>query len=267
MIANFPAALIIGVLSFVLFRWLYLRGSIAARVILVLTGTAMAIPAVLFPSNYVLLIPRAAWFREFHALPGVEVLSGLIGALLGIMFASSRLRPGSLNRSVLMVCTTLAVLLVAAPFGSQLFFRLNYSALGNEWKDGVCLQTSGNTCILASTATVIRTLGGHATEAQLARAAGTSYEGTEMWYYIRAIRKLGYEPYFSHLRSFRKAPVPSVIGVTFSSRGHAVAVLRRDADGVEIGDPRSGRQYYRWDKLPGGYYPDGLCITFKKNGR
>ena len=265
MIGNLIPALIVGALAFILFRQLYLYCSKAiGRAVLIFTALLLAVPAILFASNYVFLVPYAKWFRELHALPGAEISSGLAGGLLGIMFASSKIRPGELNRSVLMLFTTFILILIVTPFHQQLFSCLDYSSLHNEWIDDVCSQTSGYTCLLASTATVVRTLGGNLTEPQLAREAGTTYDGTETWYYIRALRKHGYEPYFRHLRSFKDAPIPSVIGVKYTSRGHAVALLGRDANGVELGDPIRGHHYYKRSELPGGYIPDGLCIKISK---
>lgn len=262
---NIIPAFIIGMLAFTLFRQVYLRCSLfIVRVVLIIAAMMLTVPAVLFASNYVLLIPYASWFREFHALPGAEISAGLVGGLLGVMFASAKLRPGPLNRSILLVFTVIVIALILTPFAKQLFFCLDYSSLRNEWLDGVCIQTSGYTCLPASTATVVRTLGGKLTEPQLARAVGTTCDGTEIWYFMRALRKRGYELQFRHLKSFRDAPVPSVVGVEYSSSGHAVALLRRDAGGVELGDPLNGRRYYKWSKLPGGYSPNGFCVVIKK---
>ncbi len=263
---NLIPAVLISVVTFVVFRAAYLRwASKPARVGLVLVAAVLMVPGVWFVSNYLLLIPCADWFIEFHALPGVEALSGLVGGMLGIMFASSKLRPDPLNRPVLLVCGALALGLVITPFVKQLFFSVTYYGdLKSEWNDGVCLQSTGYTCVPACCVTVIRLLGGSVTEPELARAAGSCVGGTECWYMKRALRKRGYELTFVNIRKASEAPVHSIVGVKVGSLGHVVVFLDKDKRGVTVGEPLSGRKYYTWSKFQRRYNPERMCFVITK---
>lgn len=265
---NFVFAAMLGILSFSAFRWSYLRySSVHARAILASWGLLSAVPAVLFASNYIFCIPYAKWFYEFHALPGAEITSGLMAGILGVMFASARLRPARLNTPILAVCTLMAVGLLAMPFIKQLLWSADYASLQDKWQDGVCLQTSSCTCVPACGATVAKMLGGNLTEAQLARDAGTTRTGTESWYLMRALRRRQFEPEFRRVRSIEDAPVRSIIGVKIGDIGHVVVLLDKDKRGLTIGEPLHGRKHYSWSVFRRSYRPDGSVITIKKLDR
>lgn len=265
--ANLVPAIIVAVLSFGAFRWCYLRsGSVPARVAMVVVALLAAVPAVLFASNYALYIPYARWFFLFHSLPGAEITSGLAAGILGVMFASAKLRPAKLNAPILAVSALLTLALVLTPFAKQLLYAVDYGALGDRWQDGVCLQTTKYTCVPACTATYMRLHGWPAAEQELARSVGTTSRGTEMWYLMRALRRRGYEPVFSHARSVKDAPVPSIIGVHIGDIGHVVVLLSKDETGATVGEPLTGRHRYTWPVLIRRYRPDGTSILIKKTG-
>lgn len=231
--------------------------------VLIFLGLLATLPAVLFASNYALCIPYAMWFYEFHALPGAEITAGLVTGILGVMSASAKLRTGKLNAPILAVCGLITLTLVLTPFYKQLLYSVDYGALGDKWQDGVCLQSTKYTCVPACAVTYMRLHGWPATEKQLARAMGTTSRGTEMWYLMRALRKRGYEPQFSHVRSVKDAPVPSIIGVHIGDIGHVVVLLSKDKTGATVGEPLNGRHRYTWPVLIRRYTPDGTCITIK----
>lgn len=264
--ANFIPAIIVGILIFVLFRRSYLRcSSIISRITLVLVGLILAFPAILFASNYLLLIPSANWYYALHAQPWAEVSSGLVGGILGIMFASARLRRGILNGFVLVVCSFFAISLIITPFAKQLFYAADNSSLKDTWKDGVCLQSSGHTCVPACVATLVRLQGGNLTEPNLAKAAGTSRRGTEFWYMDRVLRKKGYVAKIHHVRSVHDAPVPSILGVKPGSGGHVVVLLEKDDEGITIAEPLHGRCTYTWSVFTRNYHPTNSCITISES--
>lgn len=266
--ANLAPAIAVAIMCFALYRWAYLRSKRTyVRAMLVAASVVIMIPSLLFASNYVLWIPYAPWFYRFHALPDVEILSGLAMGLLGIMFASSKLRPAKLNVPILTVCAAGAAALVIAPFAKQIFYSLDYSKLEDKWCDGVCLQTSGCTCVPACAATVIRMLGEKVTEKELAREAGTILTGTEYWYLERALNRRGYKPHLTHLKSIRQAPIPSIVGVKIGETGHVVVLFRKDKKGAEIGEPMRGRRYYTWEMIRDCYKPDGMCITISNTSK
>lgn len=263
--ANFIPALAIGILVLCLFRWSYLRyASIAVRIMLILAAAIFGIPAVLFVSNYLLYVPYNDWFVELHALPGAEITAGFASGMLGIIFASEKLRPAKLNIPIIILCSIFSIILVTAPFIKQLYGSVNYTTLKNSWSDGICLQTSGYTCVPACVATVIRFQGGHITEPELARCAGTTSTGTESWYIKRALRKRGYDLRFHKAKSVREVPANSIVGVTYTGIGHVVVLLRKTAQGVVIGEPLRGRRSYTWRVFQRNYHPDGVYFTIKR---
>ena len=255
-------ALVLAAISFAAFRAAYLEAGVRIRVVLIAAAFILSAPALLYASNYVFGVPFERWFMELRALPGTEALSGLVGALLGMMFASSRLRPGPLNRPILMFCTVGALGLVVGPFTWHLVFEaVNRDEFENRWKDGVCLQSTGYSCLPASTATIMRILGKRVTEEEFALDMGVTVDGVETWYYLRALRARGYDAHFRRIRSLRQAPVPSIIGVDRGALPHAVAVLAKDRQGVTLGDPMCGRKRILWSHIPTPYKPTGTCIV------
>lgn len=265
MITSLPVAIAVAILSFILFRSLYLRTKKpSVHSACVFTASLLAIPPVLFLSNYLLHIPNSIWFINFHSLPGAEASSGLIGALLGVMFASSRLRSRQPSTSVLRISTVIAVMLLIAPFGKQLFFRQDYSKLGNSWVNGVCEQTSSSTCVAASCATVVRMLGGNLTERELAKEAGSNRRGTEIWYMIRAIRRHGYEIEPRYAKSVKDVPTPAVLGVKIGGAGHVVVLMSESDAGPEIGNPFQGRRgHYTWEAFERRYHPEPIYYVIR----
>ena len=230
-------------------------------------GLAAAIPAVLFVSNYLLYIPYAKWFYEFHTKPGIETAAGFAAGMLGVMYASAKLRPARLNPPILAACTLITMGLLVTPFAKQLFFATDYTSLENKWKDDICIQTSGYTCVPACAATVVKSQGGNLTEPQLARDAGTTKRGTEVWYLIRALRRKGFESKLNRTRSIQDAPVQSIVGVSIGRTGHVVVLLSKDKYGVTIAEPLRGRCHYSWADFKFCYKPDGTYITIKKLDR
>jgi hypothetical protein len=263
--ANLIPTIIVAVLFFGTFRRCYLRFSaVAARAALVVFALIAATPAVLFASNYLLCIPCGTWFFLFHALPGAEITAGCVTGVLGIMFAYAKLRPARLNAPVLSVASLVAFGLVLVPFAKQLLFGLDYGSLADRTQDGVCLQTSKFTCVPASATTLMRVQGWQASEKDLAREAGTTSRGTEIWYLMRALRKRGYEVQFRQVRTIEAAPVPSIIGVHVGDVGHVVVLLDKDRTGATVGEPLCGRHHYTWPVLMRHYRPDGNCITIRR---
>lgn len=238
--------------------------TILARVAIIVFGLIAATPAVLFASNYALCIPYARWFCEFHARPGIETTAGLVAGILGVMYASAKLRPGRLNTPVLAACTLITIGLVVTPFAKQLFSAADYTSLQDKWKYGICLQTSSYTCVPACSATVVKMQGGNLTEPQLARCAGTTRTGTESWYLMRALRRRGFEPEFERTKNIQDAPVRSILGVHLGSIGHVVVLLSKDKHGLTIAEPLRGRCRYSWSAFKRCYKPDGTYVTINK---
>lgn len=258
-------ALANAIVSFILFRSLYLRnGMMWLRAACVMVAFVLATPSVLFLSNYLLHIPDGIWFINFHSLSGIESSSGLVGALLGVIFASARPRPHWLSIPVLTISTVVAVMLLIVPFAKQLLNRLDYSKLENRWNNGICQQSSMSTCVPASCATVARMLGGSLTERELAIEAGTTSRGTEIWYMRRALHRHGYEIEARAAKSLKDASAPSILGVKVGSVGHVVVLMSKTDAGPEIADPLLGqRQRYTWTDFERMYQPNRVYFVIR----
>jgi ABC-type bacteriocin/lantibiotic exporter with double-glycine peptidase domain len=155
------------------------------------------------------------------------------------------------------------IILLLVPFGKQLFYtKVEYSGLKNVWKDGVCKQTSGTTCMPASFATVVRLIGGNITEQELAREAATNSGGTEVWYLIRVLRRHGYEVDIRTAKSLKDASAPAVIGL--GVMGHVVVLMSKSNAGPEIGDPIGYHRKYTWKDFEEGYEPKPVYFVVRK---
>lgn len=262
-------ALADAIISFILFRYLYLRNKTTwLRAVLVMAALIFAIPAVLFLSNYLLHIPDGTWFINFHSLPGAEASSGLVGAILGVMFACSRVRPNWIYIPVLTVSMIIGAILLVIPFVKQILYKLDYSQLENRWNNGICQQSSGSTCVPSSCATVIRVLGGNLTERELATEAGTTERGTEIWYMMRAIRRHGYEMEPLAVKSLKEMQAPAILGVKIGTAGHVVALISMDDASLKIADPLlSSPQRYTWKDFDQVYNPASIYFVIRHVGR
>ena len=125
-----------------------------------------------------------------------------------------------------------------------------YTWLHNNLQpNGVYKQTSMSSCAPAALATVLRRWQLDATEAGVARLAGTSRLGTSMPQLIVAAHELGLDgielaPTWEQMQRLNR---PGVLGVWLLDSGrklpHAVALLAMNNEQVAIGDPARGKIY------------------------
>lgn len=238
-----------GILAIAMFPVAY-RGAMKLpkgwRVFLTITALVLAVPGVSFAAYYLHLMPERQWYYEFRSLRWSEFTLVLVGAAGGMM--------ASVLPRLLLVVPLLGVgLCVTVPFVKPFMGPLG--ELKDEWRDGVCMQTTPSTCGAASMATVMSDLGGNTGEEELARAAHSYDRGTEAWYLARAARVRGYDVRFDLGNGFDPdGGLPAVVGVLIGARGHFIAVLGREGEKFVIGDPLVGREVLsleemkrRWD--------------------
>src|SRR5205085_2364911 len=110
---------------------------------------------------------------RIRAVPGSELLTSLAGVLAGWaqvrMVPHLRLSPVG-KRFLVPVMLGFALSL---PYLKPLLRPLHPDALREEWKGEVCLQSTSSTCGPAAAATIVRRLGGHLSERELATEAFT----------------------------------------------------------------------------------------------
>jgi len=202
----------------------------------------LAIPALVYDLYYFKVFGEPVWLYRLRTMPGTELLASTSGLLAGWaqVRLTPRLRLSSLGKQFLV--PAVFALMISFPYLKPLFRPLPSNALREEWKGDACLQSSFSTCGPASAATVIRKLGGHLTEHELAREAFTSKSGTENWYLARALRSHGFTTAF--IRSNPSTtPLPAIAGVrlrNIGGSGHFIALLDRRADKLVVSDPMEG---------------------------
>lgn len=237
---------ILACAAFFVVHWWAMRQCARCRVILAMVAVLAALPGLSFAAYYLHVIPERAWYYEFRSIVGIEVLMVWIGVAGGMV---SSLLP----RAVRVLPLAAVVICVALPLIKPLVGPLG--PLKDEWRDGVCLQTTESTCGPAALATVMSDLGGNTGEEELAKAAHSYDHGTEAWYLGRAAQVRGYEVRFDIGKDFDPdGGLPAVVGVMIGARGHFIAVLGREGDKFVTGDPLVGREVLtleamrqRWD--------------------
>jgi hypothetical protein len=206
-------------------------------------GVVLALPGVLAAAYYFHWYDDWAGFIEFRSAAGSEFLGAGAGWLAGLIDSPVRKRTGASAWAI----PVFAFLGISLPFLKPMLVPLDRSALGDRWEGDTCLQSTASTCGPASAATVLRQLGCHATESQLAVAAHTSSSGTEVWYLIRALRPLGFAGKVRcAVLGLDTVRTPAIAGVRnkATGTGHFVAVTQVRDRRWFIADPLTGGGWY-----------------------
>lgn len=256
----------LGVLSALLAAFAFLvayRGastaSLKMRLLLNAVAMVLAIPGAGFAVYYTHLLPDTAWYYQFRSISGTELLMVFVGIAGGL---AATLLPRKLLSLPLSGVVAFSVAPVIKPFIGPLAEH----AFRDKWQDGICLQSTPSTCGAASTATILRFLGGHASESGLAAEAHSYSGGTEAWYLARAARSRGFKVHFDFDSGFTPdGELPAVVGVRLGSIGHFIAVLGREGDRFIVGEPLSGRELLSMEELQQRYVFTGfhMRITSK----
>ena len=131
--------------------------------------------------------------------------------------------------------------------------------------DGVCLQSSESSCGPASAATLLRLAGVMASEQDIARESFTTRRGTENWYLIRTMRRLGLQvDYRIQTADVNALPYPAIVGVRMNGvigPGHFIVVLGKSGDKYIMGDPMRGREEVEPKELLHRYYFTGFSMV------
>jgi hypothetical protein len=157
----------------------------------------------------------------------------------------------------------------------------------DEWRDGVCIQTTQTTCGAAAAAALLKQCGMPATEAEMAGLCLTSPEGTlGLGMYRGLLRKTAGTPWTVQvfegdedaLRSLGDGPAILFVGLRRGQRAdpryagewgwtpglrHTVVLFGfRDEYALEIGDPSIGRE--RWSVEALDVLWDGTALRLVK---
>jgi predicted double-glycine peptidase len=227
----------------------------------------LAMPAIVYVLYYSKLLGEPIWLYRIRSLPGSELAAAPAAFLAG--WVQQRTIP-HLRMSLIGKRLLVPVLLgfgLALPYLKPLLRPLDLSLLRDEWKGDTCLQSTLSTCGTASAATIVRRLGGHLTERQLAREAHTSRSGTENWYLARALRRHGLHTSFVQATS-SEVQLPAIAGVrlkNLGSSGHFIALLDRDGDKLVVADPMEGLSTNTLANMESDYEFTGFFLVVQTN--
>jgi peptidase C39-like protein len=250
-------------LAFTLFALGTLAGRrFHSRAILLSIGLLLAIPGLLFVFYYTHLFDRAAWFYNFRAMPGTELFACGLGFLAGLIYGWSE--PQTMGERIVLPLGLFVLVLL--PFCKPILVPLDTGALKQTCEGEVCLQSTPSTCGPASTATLLKSMGIHSSEMELAREAYTYRGGTESWYLARTFRRRGLaakvviqEPDASSV------PAPSIAGVLLGGgAGHFIAILNESPSEVTVADPLKGKLVIPRSELTRAYRFTGFFLVVKQ---
>jgi hypothetical protein len=176
-------------------------------------------------------------------------------AVLFFAFASHLVQPRS-RRAVLIIVGVLVAVVI-----QQTSWHLSkpdiYDYKG-PMADGVCHQTSPETCGAASAVTMLNTMGIQATEGEMARlsmmAPRKGLTPHQAAYALKMkLGQLGRPEQVAvrapRLKDLYDLPGPFLAGIRFSSlENHMICVLETTRDALVVGDPISfGRKNWSWE--------------------
>lgn len=141
-----------------------------------------AVCFILFFSLFLLDDIRMAWLLPLSCLPVVG--NWIPPAAFFLAGLAWRLIPGKTWRR----CVTVALLLVLCLWKAYGWFFEPLPNVGEQWKEGVCLQTSESTCSAASAATMLANHGIETSEAEMVRLCMSRSWGTTMWGVYRGLK-------------------------------------------------------------------------------
>lgn len=239
--------------------------SSSRRLFFLLGSLALAAPGFLFAAYYTKLLGEPIWLYRFRAVPGTELTASGLGLLAGF-FHQAR-HKSTLLKKQFRTWTVPAILVVVtvAPYFKPLIRPLDRSQLTEQWKDGVCLQSTPSTCGPASAATIAKSLGKDVTEAELALESFTYAGGTENWYLVRALRKRGFEVEFNPTAiDAPEFPTPAIAGVKLpQGTGHFIALIGKENSNYVGNDPLTGRFTATFAELKSNYQFTGFFLVIK----
>ena len=176
-------------------------------------------PALLPASGYLHLWDSTPWFCEFRSRSWSDFLPALAG------FSFGRFLPPRLDRltwrDLLLSALCLAAFLPVFKLASM---RRPPAQFEDKWNGGVALQSTPSSCGPASCASLLRQLGQTASESQIAREAGTTLTGTEIWHLARVLRRQDLEAEFKGV--YRLGDAPCLVGTRLGvGVGHFNGIL------------------------------------------
>ncbi len=264
---NFYLALVLGSILFLGSAKLFKKfHCIRTQHIFVIICILLALISLSIPSAYLSdLIGANPYYAGFRSFPFAELLVVLAAPLAGAFSAvlAAKKTQSISKRLIYRVSLVGTLLYISLPFIKPLMMPLPNHIIGNQWVDGVALQTTPSTCGPSSMATILNHYGVKDTEANIAKQVFSSLTGTENWYLARYAHSQGFQYQFLHEPELKKVPTPSIIGVKLGRAGHYITLLDHKNGTYLIADSLSGLQQMTLEEFNRKYLYDGFVLHIK----
>jgi hypothetical protein len=237
----------------------------SSRIAFAVIASILALPGIAYAAYYTKRLGEPIWLYELRAFPGSELAAAGVGLAAGYLHRLRHSHP-TLKRQMRGPIIPAAVfLLLAIPHLKPVLRPLNHDLLRNNWREGVCIQSTPSTCGPASAATLCRNAGRQVEEAELARESLTSASGTENWYLARALQRRRLSVRFlKQNRTEDSMPTPTIAGVRLAQgAGHFIALIGRDGTNYIVGDPLEGREVLSLPELKSRYQFTGFFMEVR----
>jgi hypothetical protein len=251
---NFFISILISIVLFII--GLMLTKKISNKKILnliLILSFLLTLPGISMILYYFHFTETSNWYINFRTIPAIEISISFIGLFLGLLSNN--------KNKFFLICTTLFLVLI--PFIKPILRPLTIKDL-TEWKESVCIQSTGATCGPSSLATILKYYNIESTEYELTKNSYTCSTGTEIWYLLRYGKRKGLDYKLNTIKNFDELRYPSIIGTKLITIGHFVTVLGKSEEKFIIGDPLNGKLELTKEEFESKYKLDGLMIEFNK---
>ena len=263
---NFFLSLLLGIVLFLVSaKFFKTPHSVLGKCLVLIVGFILLLISLSIPAAYLSdLIGANPLYAQFRAFPYTELLVVLISPVTGALSGWLATQRTQSKASIYRACLLITLFYISLPFIKPLLRPLSPD-IGNQWVEGIALQTTSSTCGPASLATIINRYGQTDTEANIARQAFSSSTGTENWYLARYAQRQGYQYQFLHEPELSKVPTPSIIGVKLGKAGHFITLLNHHNGTYAIADSLSGLQHLTAEAFKQKYLYNGFVLHIKQS--
>lgn len=262
---NIYFVLIIGIVLFFIGRLLCEKiNSNKLKVKILLILILISIPAMSFIIYYFHVIDNQIWYIEFRSINNIEKLTMFLGILIGYISKLLEKKGRDTKRIIIYLGMNLIFLII--PFIKPIISPIKRNnTFENEWKDGVCIQTTGSTCGPSSLATILKFYGIEKTEEEISKKAFTSGTSTEIWYLIRYARKEGLKVKVYKNKDIKETETPAIIGTKLGENiGHFITILSIKDNKLIIGDSLEGKKEMTEEEFLKEYRYEKIGISIKR---
>ncbi|MBI2423442.1 MAG: hypothetical protein HYV27_11495 [Candidatus Hydrogenedentes bacterium] len=205
---------------------------------------------------------------EYYLLPGIWAAKIGFTAFALAAMAAIAWRTRHKQRIPILLFALCAVLIVEGL--QRRASQPGLDKLVDRERDGLILQSTGDTCAAATCANIARHLGLPATESEMVALLHTTWLGTSPAQIVYGMRHLGLEARKRSIASRDPAELipPAVLLVDVGDLpfAHAVAYVGRQGERYEIWDPSSGRQLRTLGEIQGHWRGAAIEISRPQEG-